>query len=232
MSRRSRSSRNIHILYEDEEVIGVNKPPGLLAVPIPKSNADNLEDRVKAYLIHQRFVPQAVHRIDRYTSGVMVFAKTRQAYEDLKEQFQNLEPDRRYIAIVRGQPKEEGTFTHHLKRIKRGFRNVVVSPEDPKGTLARLHYLTLERYPNDDVAIVEVELETGLKNQIRVQFAEQGHPLMGDRHYHLEEKKEARINRQALHALEVTIRHPRTNRDVTIRAPFPKDLKQLMSQLS
>jgi 23S rRNA pseudouridine1911/1915/1917 synthase len=232
MSRRKKSPQKIHVLFEDDSIIGVNKPPGLLAVPIPKSSADNLEDRVKQYVRGQQQQAQAVHRIDRYTSGVMIFSKRREVHQALVDQFRNLEPERRYIAIVRGQPKDEGTLEHHLKRIKKGFRNVVVSPDNPKGTLARLHYLTLERFPQDDVAIIEVSLDTGLKNQIRVQLAETGHPLVGDRHYSPKEKQESRINRQALHALEVILEHPQTGRDITIRAPFPKDLKRLMSQLS
>jgi 23S rRNA pseudouridine1911/1915/1917 synthase len=232
---RSRSkfpAKNLHIIFEDEAVLVVNKPPGLLAVPIPKSKADNLESRVKTYLRDLPYAPRAVHRIDRYTSGLMVFAKTEAAYQNLKKQFQELTTDRRYIAIVRGQPKEEGTLKHHLKRIKKGFRNVVVPPDNPSGTLARMHYLVLERYPKDDIAVVEVQLDTGLKNQIRVQLSEIGHPIVGDRHYSPKEKNEKRINRQALHALELTFDHPSSGDPVTVRAPFPKDIKRLLQRLS
>ncbi|MDZ7691507.1 MAG: RNA pseudouridine synthase [Balneolaceae bacterium] len=124
----------------------------------------------------------SVHRIDRYTSGLMVFSKNERAHYNLLEQFKNHDPKRCYLAIVRGIiEKDEGELTHYLKLIKEGFRNIVVDKEEEGATYAHLKYKVKERFKEN--TLVEVYLDTGLKNQIRVQFKEVGHQLVGDQHY-------------------------------------------------
>jgi 23S rRNA pseudouridine1911/1915/1917 synthase len=135
------------ILYEDAQVIAVNKPAGILTVPIPGMKSPNLQDAIDLYLEPQKRRAQTVHRIDRYTSGVVLFAKSTRARTRLMEQFRNHEPARIYLALVRGIPvPAEGELVHYMKRIKDGFRNVIVPEGDPEGTRARLLYRVVEQF--------------------------------------------------------------------------------------
>lgn len=221
------SKRLFYIVHQDKDLIVVDKPAGLLAVPIPNSKAKNLFDLVAAHLGKHGVRVGTVHRIDRYTSGLMVFAKNKRAYDDLYKKFRNHEPKRTYLAMVRGLVEpDEGGLEDHLKLIKKGFRNIVVDPREKGATPARLSFRVKERFL--DNTLVEVQLDTGLKNQIRVQFEHFGHQLVGDRHYAPEEEEESLINRQALHAYRLEFEHPRTHRKVQYEAKIPPDILRLI----
>ncbi len=223
--------RPFYIVHQDKDIFVVDKPAGLLAVPIPDSNVKNLFDLVADHLGKHGVRVGVVHRIDRYTSGLMVFAKNKRTYDDLRNKFRNHEPKRTYLAMVRGViEQDEGTLEHHLKLIKDGFRNIVVDPSEEGATPARLSYKVKERYLEN--TLVEVQLDTGLKNQIRVQFEEIGHQLVGDQHYAPEEEGEPLINRQALHAYRLAFEHPRKNRMVNYEAKIPADILRLMDKFS
>ena len=216
------------VIYEDDELFVVDKPAGMLAVPIPDSSVLNMLDLVREYFEESAYTDaNTAHRIDRYTSGLMVFAKTEQAYRHLFEQFKNHLPKRSYLAVVRGLVKpEEGELNHHLKLIKEGFRNIVVDKNDPDATPARLTFKVLEHFLS--TSLVQVNLDTGLKNQIRVQFNAIGHCLVGDRHYAPEEKNEHLIKRQALHAWQIAITHPVSGKEVQFTADLPADMLRLL----
>lgn len=218
------------IIHEDEHVVVVDKPAGMLSVPIAESSVTNMLDLVKEHVGDTGgTMVRSVHRIDRYTSGLMVFAKTPSANAHLFEQFKNHRPKRTYLAMVRGLVQAgEGELNHHLKLIKEGFRNIVVDPDEAGATPARLTYRVKEYLA--DATLVEVELDTGLKNQIRVQFEAEGHPLVGDRHYAPEEKMEGLVHRQALHAWKLSFIHPGTNRPVSYIADLPADLLRLIDR--
>lgn len=219
--------RLFSIIYEDKDILVVDKPPGLLSVPIPGSKKENLSDLVSAYKGSSRGKVQAVHRIDRFTSGLMVFSNHNKAFHHLKRQFSRNKPERIYLAMVRGSIVNDfGELRHHLKRVKLGFRNVVVPENDPEGTPAFLEYEVVERF--NDASLVAVRLGTGLKNQIRVQFAEFGHQVIGDRHYVASEKKAQGIQRQALHAYRLGFKHPTRNKDVAFEAEIAPDMQQLI----
>lgn len=216
------------IIYEDRDIVVVDKPAGLLTVPIPKSSALNLFDMLKIQLGRTGPV-YVVHRIDRFTTGVVLFARTKGAFEDLKQQFIDRSASRMYQAIVHGVPKEpEGTLVHNLKLIKNSFRNVVVKPGAKDGTEAVLHYRVAEEY--EDAALVEVMLETGLKNQIRAQFAEIGHPVIGD-HQYGSRLDLMGMDRHALHAYKLGVTHPRKNERMWFECPLPKDMQALLARL-
>lgn len=221
--------RDFYIIDQDKDLFVVDKPAGLLAVPIPDSNVKNLFDLVADHLGKHGVRVGCVHRIDRYTSGLMVFAKNERAYDDLYEKFREHTPERTYLAVVRGVLQEdEGTLSHHLKLIKEGFRNIVVDPSEEGATPARLSYKVKERFFEN--TLVEVQLDTGLKNQIRVQFNEIGHQLVGDQHYAPEEEGEPLINRQALHAYRLSFEHPRHGRTVNYEAKIPADMMRLIEK--
>ncbi len=215
------------IVFEDTHLLVVDKPAGLLTVPIPGKRSRNLKELLDRYLTSQKRRARAVHRIDRYTSGLVVFAKGYRAWEGLVEQFRAHTPERVYLAVVRGTVEPpEGTLRHRLELTRDGFRQRVV---ERGGTPAVTHYRVLERFRG--ATLLELRLETGLKNQIRVQLRAAGHPLVGDRHYSVEEAAETRLGRQALHAWRLGFVHPVTGRPVRFEAPVPSDLERLLGRL-
>lgn len=223
----NRISPPFRIIYQDSDIIVIDKPSGLLAVPIPRSHAKNARDLLNDYLIPQKQKAIIVHRIDRYTSGLMVFAKNKKSHAFLVKQFLAHTPKRTYLAIVRGQPKnKEGELRHYLKLTKAGFRQQIVPGEQEGGTLAVTRYKVLNYFAN--AALLEIQLDTGLKNQIRVQLTAIGHPIVGDRHYVRAEVKEKLINHQALHAYRLGFIHPRKGKFVEFETPIPDDFLKLL----
>lgn len=224
---RSKKDRTIRIVYEDNDMVVVAKPSGLLSVPIPNMESANLLEALNMELSINNEKAITVHRIDRYTSGLVVFAKNSDAHKDLVRQFLSHTPIRTYLCLVRNVVEpDEGELLHYLKKVQRGFRNVVVKEGDPDGTLARMTFSVLERHRV--TTLLQVNLDTGLKNQIRVQLAEIGHPLVGDRHYSQGEIEEELIDRQALHSWKLTLIHPRTGKEMHFEADIPSDMRRLI----
>ncbi len=225
MAKKKRSKTDYDVIYSDRDIIVTDKPAGLLSVPIRGMQTVNLQEMLQFDLGSDDIRP--AHRIDRYTTGIVIFAGNRPAWRHLVKQFRNHEPERVYLALIRGTPKKtEGTLVHYMKRIKKGFRNVVVPGPDKGGTKAVLHYRVVKTY--GDISLVAIRLETGLKNQIRVQFETIGHPMVGDRHYSPKEINEPAIDRQALHAAELTIVHPDNGQSMTFKSPLPKDMNKVI----
>jgi 23S rRNA pseudouridine1911/1915/1917 synthase len=236
LPRPSRSADSpLDILWEDKHLVFVNKPAGLLTVPAEKHDdpclAEALTDhyRRRGFKRFQLFI---AHRLDRYTSGVLVFAKTPEALNGLKRIFDAHHLRRVYKAILVGElPENAGTLSDHL--VERKSLRMSVVPEgsrakkDLKGAkLAVTHYRVLERLPGHTV--VEVKLETGRRNQIRVQFAERGFPLLGDLVYG---SPSPLLDRQALHAELLGFRHPVNEDNLTVTAPMPADLERALKAL-
>ncbi len=219
----------VAVLYEDEAVIAIDKPAGLTAVPVKNCGvasayallAEALEDKRQRVFI--------VHRIDRFTSGVLLFAKTERDREILVRQFLDHKPVREYLAVVRGHLKSpEGLLAHYFKR--EGMVQRLRPEGDPGATRAELTY-KVERELKA-ASVVRASLITGLQNQIRVQFAALGHPVVGDRKYFPREAAEKRISRVALHAAHLEVQHPRTGRAITIDCPPPADFRNLVRLLA
>jgi 23S rRNA pseudouridine1911/1915/1917 synthase len=227
--RRPRPSREVAVLYEDDAVIVLNKPAGLLAVPIKGSDVPSALSLLIAELKPRRQRALIVHRIDRFASGILLFAKTDRDRDALIRQFLAHTPVRKYLAVARGRLKEgSGTLVHYFRR--EGMHQQLRTARDPEAARAELRY-TVER-SFADAALVRVELVTGLQNQIRAQFSAMGHPLIGDRKYHPKEAEEQLIDRVALHAAYLEFVHPRTGEKVAIDCPAPQDFKHLIQQLS
>ncbi|MDW7710027.1 MAG: RluA family pseudouridine synthase [Deferrisomatales bacterium] len=224
---RKARQRPFRIVNEDVHLIVADKDAGILTVPIPGKRSRNLKDLLDRYLVSQKRRALPVHRIDRYTSGLVVFAKSRAAWQNLVHQFRGRTPERTYLALVRGRVEPEaGTLRHRLELTADGFRQRVVTRG---GTEAVTHYRVAEHLRA--ATLLEVRLESGLKNQIRVQFRAVGHPLVGDRHYAEEEAREARLQRQALHAWKLSFLHPVTGRPVSFEAPLARDMGALVARL-
>jgi 23S rRNA pseudouridine1911/1915/1917 synthase len=224
---RSKRDRQISIVFEDGDMLVASKPSGLLSVPIPKMESANLLESLNEELSVHNEKAITVHRIDRFTSGLVVFAKNSLAHKNLVKQFLSHTPKRTYLSLVRGViPEEDGELIHYMKKITAGFRNVVVAPDDPEGAMARLTFKVLERHA--ETTLVQINLDTGLKNQIRVQFAEYGHPLVGDRHYAPAELEEEMIDRQALHSWKLELQHPRNGKTMEFESDLPSDLRRVI----
>jgi 23S rRNA pseudouridine1911/1915/1917 synthase len=222
-------SPGIQVLYEDDAVVAIDKPPGLPAVPIPGSRTPSAWSLLAARLRRSRQQCFVVHRIDRFTSGILLFAKTEMDRDRLVRQFLAHTPERQYLAVVRGHPSEKTvTLVHYLRRV--GMVQKLRTQSDPDAARAELRY-SVERLLRG-AALIRVELVTGLQNQIRAQFAAIGHPVIGDRKYHEAESSERLISRVALHAVHLRFVHPRTRRSVSVESQPPRDFETLVARLS
>jgi 23S rRNA pseudouridine1911/1915/1917 synthase len=224
----------LQILFEDDLLIVVNKPAGLLSVPLPNGDRTPsvyslLEDHLRGHR-HRR--PFIVHRIDRDTSGLVLFAKTLRAQEALKEQFRRREPERVYVALVYGHPTPPaGTWRDVLAWDKTALIQRETHPADPRGKEAVAEYRVIESH--DDTSLVEVCLHTGKRNQIRIQARLRGHTLVGEQRYIYgpEAIRPIDFPRQALHARRLTFHHPADHRELRFEAPLPEDFVSLLKQV-
>lgn len=223
------------ILFEDDDVIVIEKPAGLLATHTKlvgrlaresQLTAENLlNDYVRKGQAKSRKRVWLVHRLDRETSGVMMFAKSEEVAEKFRADWASL-TEKTYLARVGGLLEEEsGTFESYLLEDANGYRVRSVAAPDARRTsrgartpkLARTEWRRIST--TDGTTLVEVKLKTGRKNQIRVHFSEAGHPVIGDEKYGGE-----RASRLYLHALSLRFRHPRTGEWLEFTAPPPKGL--------
>ena len=225
---------DLDIIYEDNDLIAVNKPPGLLSVPLErKADAESMFDRIDHHLrSHRTRRPFTVHRIDRDTSGVVLFAKHAAAQAVLKQQFLRHEPERVYQAIVYGHPTPpSGTWVDTLVWDQRSLIQKETHRRDPRGRDAISEYRVVERYSK--TSFIEVRLVTGKRNQIRIQARLRGHTLVGEQRYVFgpADLRPIDFARQALHAGRLTVKHPATERPLTFEAPLPEDMKELIAAL-
>jgi len=219
------------VLYEDDAVVAINKPAGLPAVPVNNSTTPSAWSLLSAELKARRQRAFVVHRIDRFTSGVLLFAKTERDRDALVRQFLDHSPVRQYLGVVRGHPggkDKEGTLVHFFRR--EGMFQKLSSGNDSQAARAELRYCVERRLRG--ATLVRVTLVTGLQNQIRVQFSAIGHPVIGDRKYHQAEALERRIARVALHAGHLQFVHPRSGESVSVDCELPPDFQSLVRALS
>jgi 23S rRNA pseudouridine1911/1915/1917 synthase len=227
-------SRDLHIIYEDDALLVLNKPAGLLVVPLERrSDAPSVYEEIKDHLrTRGKRRPFVVHRIDRDTSGLVVFAKRADAQARLKEQFKRHEPERVYRAVVYGCPDPPaGTWRDTLVWDDRALIQKETSPRDPRGKEAVSEYHVVESFR--DASLVEVRLVTGKRNQIRLQARLRGHMLVGERRYVFgpDRLRSIAFPRQALHAYRLSFRHPFEGRLMEFEAPMPADMADLIERL-
>lgn len=222
------------IVYEDDALIVVNKPPGLLAVPLERrEDAASVQDELVLHLRSQgKRKPLVVHRIDRDTSGLVVFAKRPDAQARLRDQFRRREPERVYLAVVYGHPSPaSGSWRDHLVWDRKLLIQKETHPRDPRGQEARSEYRVLEKLKG--ASLIEVRLVTGRRNQIRLQARLHGHTLVGEARYTYgsEALRPIEFPRQALHAHRLAFRHPLTGQPLSFEAPLPVDMQALIDSL-
>lgn len=213
-----KSSDNVlNILYEDNHLLVLNKPAGILTQPSGTAQ-DSLETQAKAWLKETYHKPgnvflEAVHRLDKPVSGVVVFCKTSKALSRLNESIRDKRTQKIYYALVEGAPSEdEGVLEHRI--VHDDFHARI----DPAGKVARLSYSIVSRFERR--ALLSIELETGRYHQIRLQLAESGCPIVGDHKYGSKVYFEEGCI--ALHHFRLRIPHPVTKEMMTFEAPLPK----------
>jgi 23S rRNA pseudouridine1911/1915/1917 synthase len=228
---RTRREGALEIVYEDADLLVVNKPPGLLTVPLGGRDDRSLADLVASHVQTQgKRPPRVVHRIDRDTSGLVVFAKTGKAFADLKGQFERREPERRYLAVVHGEPTPpRGAWRDWLTWDRDELIQRVAHDSDRHGKEAVSEYEVTR--PLAKASVLEVRLVTGKRNQIRVQAALRGCPLVGEKQY-TTHSAPIPFPRQALHAWRLGFTHPITRRAMSFEAPLPDDLVRLIARLT
>jgi 23S rRNA pseudouridine1911/1915/1917 synthase len=242
----------LNIQYEDDDILIINKPAGMVVHPGSGNPNGTLINGVAYYLKQQnpdldetelsRF--GLVHRIDKNTSGLLVMAKTQKAMSDLAKQFFNHTVHRRYIALVWGDfEKDEGTVIAHVGRHLRFRKLFTAYPDGDHGKDAITHYKVLERF--NYVTLIECRLETGRTHQIRVHMQLIGHPLFNDDFYGGDKIVKGTVftkykqfvdncfalcQRQALHAKELGFIHPRTRKQVHFESELPDDMKAVIEK--
>ena len=227
-------ARDLAIVHEDAAIIVLNKPAGLLAVPLERrTEARSVYEDLKDYLARRRKPrPFVVHRIDRDTSGLVLFARTARAQSYLKDQFRRHTATRIYLAIVYGHPSPpSGTWRDYLVWDPRALIQKETHPRDRNAKEAISHYRVVERF--DAASLIEVTLVTGRRNQIRLQARLRGHTLVGEQRYTYgpESLRTIAFSRQALHARHLAFRHPADHRELEFDAPIAGDMARLIEQL-
>ncbi len=237
-----RDRHGLETLFEDDTLIVVNKPAGMLSVPLddagstPASADDSASvlDLLKhRYRSHGGREPFVVHRIDRDTSGVVLFALNARARGALTKQFAERTPERVYLALVDGHPHPSmGTWHDRLVWDEDACRQREARPGDRDAVDALADYAVVEAF--DSTSLVEVRLTTGRQGQIRVQAQLRGHPLVGDRRYGGRgpaSRDPIAFDRQALHALRLSFVHPVDRRRIDVTAPPPADFAAVLDRL-
>jgi tRNA pseudouridine32 synthase/23S rRNA pseudouridine746 synthase/23S rRNA pseudouridine1911/1915/1917 synthase len=219
--------RGLPILHEDKDIIVVEKPTGLLTVGTDREKSRTAHCLLNHYVRKgnpsSRNRVYVVHRLDKDTSGVLIFAKTEQVKKILQENWANIE--KHYLAIVHGHLTEkEGTITSYLAENK--AQNVYSTTNSALGKLSHTAYKVMEE--SKGFSLVDIHLLTGRKHQIRVHFSEKGHPVAGDRKY---EHKGCGAKRLALHSRSISFIHPFTQQRMTIETGIPEDFSRLFRTL-
>lgn len=207
------------ILYEDEDVIVINKEAGLLSIATEKEKKQTALHQLMEYV--RREDPEnrvfVVHRLDKDTSGVMMFAKSEQVKRKMQDNWKDIVKERTYVALVEGKvAKEKGYISSWLKESKTHL--MYSSPTKNDGMHAITHYQVIQA--NEEFSLLEVQLETGRKNQIRVHMQDLGHPVVGDKKYG--SKQRNAIGRLGLHAKVLSFNHPTTDQLLLFKADVPQ----------
>ena len=224
---RKKTRSNLPILFENDEMVVINKPSGLLSIASDKEKGSTayrmMTDYVQQKDKHNRVF--VVHRLDEDTSGVLMFAKNVNLQQALQDNWNNIVSKRGYYAIVEGHMKEKsGTIKSYLKK---NSQNMMYSSKKPgDGQLAITHYKVIQEI--DGYSLLDVNIDSGRKNQIRVHLGDLGHNVIGDDKYGNPSNP---IKRLGLHAYELDLTHPITKKKMKFTAPVPKEFKSMFSNL-
>jgi 23S rRNA pseudouridine1911/1915/1917 synthase len=223
------SLAQFRIVYEDEHLLMVDKPAGVVVHPGRGNRTGTLAQALAGVAAggDQPWRAGIVHRLDRDTSGLLVVAKSEEVHRALKAQLAARKVRREYLALVDGHPEaRSGTIEAPIGRHRRDPTLMSIETDVPRE--ARTHF-ELER-PLPDASLLRVTLDTGRTHQIRVHMAAIGHPVLGDRHYG--GRMSYGLTRQFLHAARLSFPHPVTGEEVDVESPLPEDLAQVLARAS
>lgn len=222
----------IEIIYEDEDILVINKPKGMVVHPGNGNPDGTLANAVMGLCgdtlsgIGGEIRPGIIHRLDKDTSGVIVIAKNDKAHIDISNQIKNRETSKKYIALVRGIIKEEeATINMPIGRSLKDRKKMAVRKD---GKEAITHFKVLKRF--EEYTLLELKIDTGRTHQIRVHMAEIGHPVIGD-YIYSNGKNPFNVVGQMLHSKKIEFTHPKTNKKVIFEAPIPKYFKDVLDRL-
>ena len=226
----------LNVIYEDSDIIVINKPAGLVTHPAPGNYTGTL---VNALLHHCKDLqgiggelrPGIVHRLDKDTSGLLVIAKNEQAMGSLVHQFKEREVKKIYVALVWGHPHPEAeTIKTLIGRSPHDRKKMTARPKSGRDAIT--HYTTITQFEN--TSFLRIHIETGRTHQIRVHMTHIGHPIVGDQQYGRARKQALplTITHQMLHAEQITFTHPTTGEPLEFKAPLPDDFRALLQALS
>ncbi|AQS03144.1 RluA family pseudouridine synthase [Clostridium beijerinckii] len=221
---------DIDIVYEDEDILVVNKKPFMVVHPTKSYQSGTLANGVINYFMEsgQNCIVRLVSRLDMNTSGLIIIAKNQFSHGMLSKEMSENKVEKKYLALVHGIMKEkQGTIDLPIYKpegIENGIRRVI----DERGQRSITHYKVVEEY--NESSLVECKLETGRTHQIRVHLSHLGHPIYGDTLYG-DGDEEDLIKRQALHAFGLDFKSPRSGEILSLRAELPDDMKKLISKL-
>lgn len=222
----------VEILYEDNDIIVVNKPKGMVVHPANGNPDGTLVNAIMSICkeslsgIGGEIRPGIVHRLDKDTSGALIVAKNDKAHINMSEQIKNHKVEKIYIALVKGIVKEnEATINMPIGRSTKDRKKMAVNKN---GKEAITHFKVLERF--DKYTLLEVKIETGRTHQIRVHLTEIGYPIVGDTVYS-NGKNEWNVQGQCLHARSLKFNHPITGKEMFIQAPLPEYFEKIISDL-
>ena len=224
----------IEVIYEDADIIVVNKPKGMVVHPANGNPDGTLVNAIMAICkdslsgIGGEIRPGIVHRIDKDTSGILIVAKNDKAHINLSEQIKEHKVKKVYIALVRGVVKEnEATINMPIGRSIKDRKKMAVTE---KGKESITHFKVIKRYPKENCTLLEVRIETGRTHQIRVHLAQIGYPIIGDTTYS-NGKNKWNIEGQCLHANSLEFTHPTTGKKMKLKANLPKYFEKLLKEL-
>ena len=208
------------ILYEDEDVVLVNKPAGMPCHPSHEHQGDDMGTLLQTYYDGQKFTIRAVGRLDKDVSGVMCYAKNQPSAARLSKQRSEQVLHKTYYAVAKGIfAKKQGTLEYRLEKVE-GYKDRKISEE---GQLCITDYKVIQEYGSN--SLLEVSIRTGRTHQIRAGMASIGHPLLGDSLYG---GKSNAIARPALHCIRVTMKQPFNGKEIAVEAPMPQDMQNLL----
>jgi 23S rRNA pseudouridine1911/1915/1917 synthase len=205
----------IEPVFEDDYIIIVNKRPNLLVVPSPSRKKSTLIFQVRQYLQDKKQTAFACHRLDRDTSGLVIFAKTKKARDHIMGQFKSKSITKKYLALVQGK------FPLSIKIIK-GIVKPLGKP--PKFAVTKCKVLKQSR----DFSVLEIQPKTGRNNQIRIHLLQKGHPIIGERKYTVAKRWRVKFKRICLHSFFLEFRHPVSGDLVRAKCSIPRDIQEFL----
>ncbi len=222
----------LEVIYEDDDIIVVNKPKGLVVHPAIGNVDGTLVNAIMAICkdslsgIGGEIRPGIVHRLDKDTSGILIVAKNDFSHINLSKQIKNHEVEKTYIALVRGVVKEnEATINMPIGRSTKDRKKMAVTRD---GKNAITHFKVLKRY--EKYTLLEIKIETGRTHQIRVHLSHIGYPVVGDYTYS-NGKNDFNVEGQMLHAQKIKFKHPKTGKEMQLEADIPKYFKEILDKL-